>query len=403
MKDDLKILFLEDNPDDALLIQRTLKRSMSFNASYASNRDEFVTQLFSFEPDIVLSDHSLPQFDSLSALEIVKENAPSTPFILVTGSVSEEFAVTCIKSGAENYVLKDNLMRLPSIIENALNKKDLKSENTVVKSLNQKLENLYKIIAQKNKDIIDSITYSQRIQQAILPKPEKLNDILPKSFILYKPKDIISGDFFWFSEQYGTVMLVVSDCTGHGVPGALLSMAGCGFVKISIFLKEKHNAADILNDLNHTFCDVFGIAEENDSPIHDGMDISVCSFNKAQRTIDFSAARRPMYLLRNGEVQEFKSSMHAIGYSYLQREPYVNLHLKLEKGDRVYMCTDGFADQFGGVDGKKFKSSTLKSMLVEMKDIPIVEQKDRLEMEFNKWKDKDPQTDDVLIMGFEVE
>ena len=170
MEDELKILFLEDNLDDLMLVQRALRKSnFHFNPSHASNKEEFITNLSTFSPDIILSDHSLPQFDSLSALEIVKEHYPHIPFILVTGSVSEEFAVKCIKSGAEDYILKDNLIKLPSIIESAINKKDLKNENAIIKSLNEKLKDANEIIAQKNKDVTDSITYAQRIQRAILP------------------------------------------------------------------------------------------------------------------------------------------------------------------------------------------------------------------------------------------
>jgi len=403
MKNDLKILFLEDNPTDVMLIQKTLRKSFHFNASHASNREEFITQLFSFSPDIILSDHSLPQFDSLSALEIVKENSPTVPFILVTGSVSEEFAVRCIKSGAENYVLKDNLMRLPLIIENALSKRELETENSVIKSLNKKLENLYQLIAQKNKDITDSIVYSQRIQKAVLPNANRLQDYLPNSFILYKPKDIISGDFYWFSSHKDTIIMAVSDCTGHGVPGALLSITSCGFIKNSIYLKRKHTPADILNELNTTFCDIFSTGNEQSDPIYDGMDIAVCSYNKSDRTLVFSGAKRPLYILHDGELIEHKCSMQPIGYSYNARELYNDTHIKLEQHDRVYMFTDGFADQFGGNHGKKLKSSSFKTMLLKMKDIPMANQGTYLGEEFDLWRSGEQQTDDVLVMGFEVE
>jgi len=215
MDKELRILFLEDSPTDVELIKRDLRRAgLNFTPTLATNRQEFVDQLETFNPDVILSDHSLPQFDSISALRIAKETHPHVPFVLVTGSVSEEFAVACIKNGAEDYVLKDNLIRLPSIIENALNKKDLKAENNLIKNLNSKLHEAYTIIAEYNKDITDSINYSQRIQTAILPDQKTLKEHFPESFVLYRPRDIIGGDFYWFAEHRGKFIIAVADCTG---------------------------------------------------------------------------------------------------------------------------------------------------------------------------------------------
>lgn len=400
MKNPYKILFLEDNENDVMLIEKTLKKSISFEAEHATNKQEFISKLSSFAPDIILSDHSLPQFDSLSALEIVKQTSPKTPFILVTGSVSEEFAVTCIKNGAENYILKDNLIRLPSAVEHAMSKKELKTENAVIKGLNQKLEKLYALIRQKNKDVTDSMNYSQHIQQAMLPNIEKVTQVFPNSFILNKPKDIISGDFYWFCEHNHTRIMAVGDCTGHGIPGALLSIASCVFLKNSIYDREKDNAADILNDLNDVFCNTFNVSAEN--AMMDGMDIAVCTLFKNRMKLNFSSARRPIYILRDNNIYEFKSSSQPIGYSYRKREPYSNTEIPVKKKDRIYMFSDGFTDQFGGANGKKFKSSGFRSLILKMQEVPMTEQANYLNNELQKWRTKEEQTDDILIMGFEI-
>ncbi len=403
MQDELKILFLEDNDDDVALIERTLRRSnFVFNSSHASNKDEFVSSLSSFGPDIILSDHSMPEFDSLSALKIVKEQCPQIPFILVTGSVSEEFAVKCIKGGAEDYVLKNNLLKLPSVIENALGKKELKIENATIKSLNAKLKSANEIIERKNKDTIDSINYAQRIQHAILPNEKLLCQYFPESFILFKPKDIVSGDFYWFAEHNGKFIIAVSDCTGHGVPGALLSMMGYHLLRNTVQLKGIVDPAGILNEINKGFSEIFEIGT-NANAISDGMDISICSIDKANSVLTFSGAKRPLYIVRNKILSEIKGSPFPIGGSHHEAHYFKNEEVKMQKCDRFYMLTDGYADQFGGDDHKKLKSVGFKNLLMNYSTQPIHAQKNTLNDYFEMRRATEEQTDDVLVIGFEIE
>jgi len=402
MSNELKILFLEDNEDDLVLLERSLRKSnVFFVSSHAANREEFVEKLSSFLPDIILSDHSLPQFNSLSALEIVKETCPHVPFVLVTGTVSEEFAVKCIKGGAEDYVLKDNLIRLPAIIESAINKKELKSENTVVKRLNQKLQNANEVIAQKNKDITDSITYAKRIQQAILPEKKLLYRNFPESFILFKPKDIVSGDFYWFAEYRDKFIVAVSDCTGHGVPGSLLSMIGYHLLKNAVYLKDLVDPAEILNEIDRGFREVFGIGTGSEA-INDGMDIAISVIDKAASTLTFSSARRPLFIIRDKELIEVKGSTLPIGGVQYERVSYYNEAINVQQGDRFFMFTDGFADQFGGDKGKKLKISGFKDLLVKLGGKEINACKAIIDGFFETWRRNEEQTDDVLVIGFEM-
>jgi serine phosphatase RsbU (regulator of sigma subunit) len=405
MTHSLKILFLEDNEDDVALLKRSLHKSnLLFISSLATNRDEFVEKLSSFVPDIILSDHSLPQFNSLSALEIVKENCPHVPFVLVTGSVSEEFAVQCIKGGAADYVLKDNLIRLPSIIESALNKKELKTENSIIKGLNNELQNANDIIAQKNKDITDSITYAQRIQQAILPERKLLYRNFPESFILYKPKDIVSGDFYWFTEYKGKFIIAVSDCTGHGVPGSLLSMIGYHLLKNAVYLKDLIDPAEILNEIDCGFRDIFEIGKGSEV-INDGMDIAICVIDKAASNLTFSSARRPLYIIKDRTLIEIKGSLLPIGGDHgdnYEKHSFHSETINIEKGDRYFMFTDGFADQFGGDKHKKLKVSGFKELLLKLSDQKMPVYKTMVNDFFEEWKRDEEQTDDILVIGFEV-
>jgi sigma-B regulation protein RsbU (phosphoserine phosphatase) len=398
----LKILVLEDDKDDVELIKRALyKSNFSFDISHVENKEEFISELSSFAPDIILSDHSLPQFDSLTALQIVKESYPDIPFVLVTGSVSEEFAVRCIKSGAEDYVLKGNLIRLPSIIESAINKKDLKAENSIIKSLNEKLKNANEVIAQKNKDITDSITYARRIQRAIMPDMRLFNKYFPESFVLYRPKDIISGDFYWFEEYNGKFIIAVGDCTGHGVPGSLLSMIGYHLLKNTVYLKSITDPAGILNEMNRAFGEIFDLGKDKEE-IHDGMDIIICSIDMANSSLTFSSARRPMYYTRNQVLTEIKGSPQPIGGGYYERTPYRNESMKIEKNDKYYLFTDGYADQFGGKNGKKFKTTGFKDLLTKLSNEKMSVTKRTLHDHFEKWKREEEQTDDILVVGIEI-
>ena len=393
---------LEDLVEDADFIKRQLTRDkVQFVSEQVDTKDEFENAIKVFKPDVILSDHSLPQFDSLSALRIVKEKHPHIPFILVTGSVSEEFAVKCIKNGAEDYVLKSNLVRLPSVIESAINKKKLKTENNIIKNLNEQLKNANEIIEQKNRDTTDSITYARRIQRAILPDNKLLYSHFPESFILYKPKDIISGDFYWFEEHNGKFIIAVCDCTGHGVPGSLLSMIGHNLLGNIVHQKNITDPARILNEMNNGFRELFEIGKHSDI-INDGMDIAICSIDKTDSSLTFSSARRPLYIIKDKILTELKGSSLPIGGGYREREPYKNKKIKIEKCSRYYMFTDGFADQFGGSNGKKLKTVGFKDLLISLSEEKMSATKEIVNNYFEEWRHNEEQTDDILIIGIEI-
>ena len=398
----LKILFLEDNEFDLELIQRELRRSnILFTFQLATNREEFIEWLASFSPDLILSDHSLPQFDSISALKIVRDNYPHIPFILVTGSVSEEFAVRCIKNGAEDYILKSNLIRLPSLIENAMNKKNLKIENDVIKNLNEELKHTQQIISQKNKDITDSIKYAKQIQNSILPDKRLFSRTFPEAFIIYKPKDIVSGDFYWFAEYKNRFLIAVGDCTGHGVPGALLSMIGYHLLNNIIYLRNIIQPEAVLEELNKGIRDIFKQGKKNNT-VNDGMDIVFCSFDNKNSTLEYAGAKRPVYIIRKNELEEIKGSSFSIGGIQNGICNYKSTVVQLQQGDKIYMFTDGYTDQFGGTKNKKIKTQRFQEILLEMNAVKMVSQKKILSDFVDEWKKGYDQTDDILVIGIEV-
>lgn len=402
MTNQIKILFLEDNEDDVTLIQHSLKRSnFNFSPSWASNKEEFIHSLQSFSPDIILSDHTLPQFDSLSALGIVKESYPHIPFILVTGSVSEEFAVKCIKNGAEDYVLKSNLIRLPSIITNAIQHKDLKRENIIIRKLNDELKAANETIAQKNKDITDSINYATSLQKAIMQERSDLRNFLPGSFILLSPKHTLSGDFYWFRNIGDKCLVAAVDCTGHGVPGALLTVLGMNILHAAVLVHNIYLPAEILKfldeDLNRKFS-----GKKGSKPVNDGMDIALCEVDKKNMTLSVSGANRPVYIVRNNELLQINTDKYSIGTNTVSKQ-FETKQFQLKRNDTIYLSSDGFQDQFGWETNKKLGSTRYKEWLISLSKEDIHKQKEILRSELYKWRGDEEQTDDILVIGIKVD
>ncbi|MEW6469217.1 MAG: two-component regulator propeller domain-containing protein [Bacteroidota bacterium] len=257
-------------------------------------------------------------------------------------------------------------------------------------------------LAERNKDITDSIRYAKRIQEAILPPAKTVRQHLPESFILYKPKDIVSGDFYWVREKDGYAMVAAVDCTGHGVPGAFMSIVGYNLLNKAVDELGKMDAAEILNRVNKGLSETLKQTSEDES-VKDGMDVSLCLIDfKAQQML-YAGAYNPLYLVRNKALQEIEGDNIAIGaYSEDKTKVYTNHKVLLEKGDMIYLFSDGFADQFGGPDGKKFKYNNFKALLLEASPLPMEEQKMLLNGRFESWKGSLEQVDDIMVIGIRV-
>jgi serine phosphatase RsbU (regulator of sigma subunit) len=396
----LNILLLEDNPFDAELLQKQLKRSkISFVIDVVDTKEEFEKSLNHNQPDIVLSDHSLPSFNSIEALRLLREKGIDIPFILVTGTVSEEFAVQCMKEGADDYILKSSLTRLPASMEINLASRKIKREKQIIEMLHAKLQDAYSEIEQMHRDITDSINYAQRIQNAMLPQKELLEKHIPDSFIIYKPKDIVSGDFYWMNEVDDKLVIVISDCTGHGVPGALMSMIGNNLLNQIVITRKITRPEEILKELNTGVRkllrqDMAGIQTQ------DGMEIAVCTVDKKNQALEFAGARQHLFYSSGKELQMIKGDRKSVGG--FQRDPdrvYTNHKIQYEKGDAIYMFSDGYADQFGGKEERRMQTKNLISLLQSNLSNPMGEQERFLDEWLTEWKGKLKQTDDILLVG----
>lgn len=259
--------------------------------------------------------------------------------------------------------------------------------------LNQKNE-----LETKNKEISDSLFYAQTIQKTILRFDPAIEKSLSEAFILFKPKDVVSGDFFWFAEVDHFIVGCVADCTGHGVPGALMSMIGTTLLRETVIEKKITNPDEILENIRKGIIDLLKQTEEHKGS-KDGMDISLCVYNKQNHLLNFSGANNNGYIIRGFELIELFASKLPIGIYPGEQQKFNSQCFQLQKNDCLYLFTDGFSDQFGGPNGKKYKKKNLLSFLLKNSSQPMSHQKKLLETELINWRKQLEQTDDVTIVG----
>lgn len=274
----------------------------------------------------------------------------------------------------------------------------LQEQNTIIQAKNTEIKSAYDQIEEKNNEILDSIRYAKRIQSAILPPKTKRTTLIPDSFIIYKPKDVVAGDFYWLEEKEGVVLFAAADCTGHGVPGAMVSVVCNNGLNRSV---REHNLTDpgkILDKTRDIVLEEFG---KSDEQVNDGMDIALCALDG--NTLYYAGAHNPLWILRKGtnEMEEIKANKQPIG-KYFDTQPFQTHKTEVNKGDVIYIFSDGFADQFGGEKGKKMKSVNFKKLILSLNGRSMAEQQSRLENAFDEWKGSLEQLDDVCVIGVRV-
>lgn len=271
------------------------------------------------------------------------------------------------------------------------------------KKANMALQDAYQIIEHKNKDITDSINYAQRIQQAILPTAENFRTVFPESFILFKPKDVVSGDFYFLASKDDKDVVAVVDCTGHGVPGAFMSLIGKEILDHIVYESGITTPSEILTHLDKGI--MHALKQNNDDRLaaRDGMDISICSFDKKNNLLTFAGAMRPLFIAKKEKENSFtpleiKGDKNPIG-GYSVEKKFTDHEISLNKGDTAFLFSDGYADQFGGPNGKKLMTSKFKNLLLSSTSFSCDKQKTFLENTLAEWKGELEQVDDVLVIG----
>ncbi len=274
-------------------------------------------------------------------------------------------------------------------------------EKEIFQLRNVELKSAYDEIHHKNKEITDSINYASRIQGALLPQNENLSKVFPDHFILFLPRDVVSGDFYWAADIGKKMVFAAVDCTGHGVPGALMSMLGISFLNELVVERRQTHPGTILDNLRGEVIKALKQSGREDEQ-KDGMDIALCTFDMESKMLEFAGAYNPLYLVREGKLEEHKADRMPISYYHGVSNPFRTTSIQLQKGDALYLFSDGFADQFGGPLRKKFKYKPLKEMLEQIHGQSMDRQEAILKERFLDWKEDVDQIDDVVLLGIRI-
>lgn len=356
--------------------------------------------------DIRLAElHASDYFGEFSLLD----NRPRSLSVSTIGEVvafelHQSAFYNCLRENPDTieHIIRMLIKRLRE--RNARMLRDLREREEVLSSLvderTHKLNLQTQLLEKKNKEVLDSIHYAKRHQDARMPSLDSLSKDFADSFILYKPKDIVAGDFFWFKTIRSTFIVTAADCTGHGVAGALMSMLGLSLLDQIVSESEIMEPGKILNSLHSG---VIEALHQDETDGAEGMDLALCAFHKGQTQLEFSGANRPLWIVRNGEVIIYNSDKMPIGGLQIKDRPsYSTQKIEIHKGDMVYLFTDGYADQFGGELNKKMMRKRLKGKLLDIAELDGNTQKLKLDEYFNSWKSDEEQVDDVLIIGLRV-
>jgi serine phosphatase RsbU (regulator of sigma subunit) len=304
---------------------------------------------------------------------------------------------------------------------NKLLENQLRMRTEKIMKEQDRLREQNKMIAENSKNLRASIAYAKHIQNALLPAEDSLLRVFPESFASVVSKEMVSGDFYWLAQKYDTIYLAVADCTGHGVPGAFMSLIGRSLLEDTINTKGVLNPANILSDMRTNMLNT--LCKNELAMSNDGMDLSLCAFNPNNRILHFAGANQSLHIVRPGNnslvdingqpytpictngklnLYELKADRQPIGNHYGPAKAYTNYSVKLETNDRFYAFTDGFRDQFGGLSNKKLKCTRFRAMLLKSQHLSMSQQKEWLLKSFHDWKGSQEQNDDICLVGVKV-
>jgi transcriptional regulator with GAF, ATPase, and Fis domain len=370
------------------------------------DKERYAVMCFENEMEIVINDHAkeYSKYTKSFKKSLVGETPESLVYIPLFTKEKKIGVLTaqCFSKNAyQDYhvnILRNMALSIAIAIDNANLYQNLEAK---VAHRTAEVQKQKAIIEEKNKDITDSIRYAKKIQQAIAPNIDDFNRNFVDSFILFKPKDIVSGDFFWFDHhEKGTTVFAAADCTGHGVPGAFMSLI-CMEIMYKVITDQKTTEpAKALMGIDERLVSL--VKKSSEASANDGMDIALCTYVKAENKFMYAGAHRPLIMIRNNELVEYKPSKFSIGGHSTEGKAFELNVIDTQPGDIFYLLTDGYADQFGGDDGKKFKFKNFKSLVMSISGKPMKEQRVLLDEAFEAWKGSLEQIDDVCVIGVKV-
>ncbi len=394
--------------------ETSINQEFEFNITNEPDTFYFYAKLSEFKTDkgeilgyILLAHDVTKVIDSEEALkkELEEQNKKiitlekEVNFYIKQGDVITNQRAKVQKERDSLAVEKDEMARQKAIMEKDLD--FIMKQGDKIAEQKHKIKKQHDLVRTQKKKIEDSILYAKRIQSAVLPPNRFIQHLLSEHFIFYKPRDIVSGDFYWTKQVDDRIFIAAADCTGHGVPGALMSMLGITFLNETVNKNPDIHANEILNELRiHIISSLRQTGSTGES--RDGLDIALCIIDHKKRTMEYAGANNPMYLIRNGELSEIKADRMPIGIHRRAKESFHNHVINLEKDDLIYLFSDGFVDQFGGENGRKFLSANFKKLLIDNCTGSLNDQKIVLENTFDEWKGERKQLDDILVIGFKI-
>ena len=403
------ILYIDDEENNLISFKSTFRRE--YNIHVATSGQQGLEIMEQNEIHLVITDQRMAEMTGVEFLGKVMFLYPDCMRMIMTGFSDMDAIIQAINKGnIYRYIAKPwNREELKITIDSAFEVYNLKSQNKHLiedlkeanLNLEQKVKERTRQIEQQSRNITDSIHYASRIQTALMLPSEELDRLLPSHFILNKPKDIVSGDYYWVSHKDNRIIVAVADCTGHGVPGAFMSIMGINLLNEIVSKTGTLRANEVLNELRDHLIKSLGQTGHR-YEAKDGMEMALCVVDMESKQLQFSGAFRPMYLLRNEELIETKGDRMPIGIYNEEEVSFTNKEIQIQDNDVFYLFTDGYVDQIGGPNKKTFKSRNFKKLLKDIYQRPLKEQKAILEKEHKTWRSDMEQIDDIMIMGVKL-
>ncbi|MDC0100129.1 response regulator [Crocinitomicaceae bacterium] len=410
-----KVLLIEDDNQMRESIYEILEHR-GYDVTSSENGRAGIEEAKKVVPDLIICDIMMPGIDGWQTIDIIRgiEKFENTPFIFLSAAPLVPNFRIGMNRGADDFITKPfQSCELLDVIDRLLSKR-IKLTQANNERMNVALNLFKKETVNNEKDYQKSLNRAKIVQNGILPTIEKMKDMFQEHFLYYSPLQTISGDFYWTKEINGLKLIAVADCTGHGVPAALLSMACATVMNVACEMFEITSPAKALRKINELVVEF--MRENYLEHDGDGMDVSFCSINQKDKTVTYSGAKRPLYFLpkhikslgdaeqnmrihENGggnKLVEFRGSSFSIGSNQFEIEEY---SFSYEPGDNLYLLSDGYVSQFGGEHSKKFNSKNLKQLLLSIKGLDIEEQGVIVRNSFDLWKGEEEQTDDVTFIG----
>jgi serine phosphatase RsbU (regulator of sigma subunit) len=403
------ILYVDDEEDNLVVFRSTFRRE--YKIFTALSGMEGIEILRNHEIHLIITDQRMPEMTGIQFLEKIIPHYPDCIRMILTGFSDIEAIIQAINTGrVYRYITKPwNREELKMNIDRGLEAYHLKEQNRKLiedlKIANQTLEEKVRErtlrIEMQNRDIMASIEYAGRIQSALLPTEEELRQSIPDYFIISRPCNIVSGDYYWVTKKDEKTVIAVADCTGHGVPGAFMSILGIATLNEIVNKAVILRANEILNQLSGQMVKSLHQTGTNDRT-RDGMEMALCVIDYKKHKLQYSGAFRPLYLVRDTELVEYKGDPMPIGIYEIDEQSFTNKEILFKEGDLIYLFSDGYPDQLGGEDRKSFRSERFRRLLLEIHHLPMTEQKKELLRRIEEWKGNIEQIDDILIAGIRL-